>query len=92
MEASLAAKPIVATDVGGVTDIVIDGETGYIVPVNDSQQLAERVKELLQDKPKAAKMGDKGYKRAVSLFDFEANTKKLITAWETMIKPHGDKG
>ena len=92
MEASLAAKPIVATDVGGVTDIVIDGETGYIVPVNDSQQLAERVKELLQDKPKAAKMGDKGYKRAVSLFDFEANTKKLITAWEAMIKPHGDKG
>ncbi len=92
MEASLAAKPIVATDVGGVTDIVIDGETGYIVPVNDSQQLAERVKELLQDKPKAAKMGDKGYKRAVSLFDFEANTKKLITTWETMLKPHGDKG
>jgi len=92
MEASLAAKPIVATDVGGVNDIVVDGGTGYIVLVDDSQQLAERMKELLQDKQKATRMGDKGYRQAVSLFDFEANTKKLITAWETMIKPRGDKG
>jgi len=91
MEASLAAKPIVATDVGGATDIVIDGETGYIVPVNDSRQLAERMKELLQNPQKASKMGDKGYQRAVSIFDFEVNTRKLISAWETMTKPHKDK-
>ena len=85
MEASLAAKPIIATDVGGATDIIIDGETGYIVPVNDSQQLAKRIRELLQNPSKASQMGLKGYERALKLFDFEANTIKLIDAWKSLL-------
>jgi len=92
MEASLVAKPIVATDVGGAADIVVDGETGYLVPVNDDGQLAAKVKELLQNDRKAQQMGDKGYQRAANLFDFKANTEKLIVAWEAMIESEKDRG
>ena len=92
MEASLAARPIVATDVGGAPDIVVDGETGYLVPVDDDRQLATKMKELLQDDRKAQQMGDKGYQRANSLFDFKANTEKLIATWEAMIEPKKDRG
>jgi glycosyltransferase involved in cell wall biosynthesis len=92
MEASLAAKPIVATDVGGAPDIVVDGATGYLVPVNNDEQLAARVKELLQDDRKAQQMGAKGYQRAADLFDFKANTERLIATWEAMIEPNEDGG
>lgn len=91
MEASLAAKPIVATDVGGATDIVVDGETGYLVPVDAPQQLAGKMKKLLQNDQKAQQMGDKAYQRAGGLFDFKANTEKLIASWKAMIKSHKEK-
>jgi len=90
MEASLAAKPIVATDVGGAPDIVVDGETGYLVPVDDDGQLAAKMKELLQNDRKAQRMGTKGYQRAANLFDFKANTERLIATWAAMIEPKKD--
>ena len=49
MEAMALGLPCVATDVSGVRDIIEDGENGFIVPCNDKYQLAEKMKNLLQD-------------------------------------------
>lgn len=91
MEASLSAKPIVATDVGGAREAIVDNETGYIVEIANSEQMADRIQKLLESPQIARKMGLKGYRRALTLFGFEENVKKLITTWETMIKYHQDK-
>ncbi len=91
MEAMLSAKPIVATDVGGAREAIVDNETGYIVEIANSEQMADRIQKLLESPQIARKMGLKGYQRALTLFDFEENVKKLITTWETMIKYHQDK-
>jgi glycosyltransferase involved in cell wall biosynthesis len=60
LEYMAAARPVVVTDVGGAREAVIEGETGYIVPAGDDQQMAERMIELLSDPPRARAMGERG--------------------------------
>ena len=86
MEAAFAAKPIVATDVGGASDIIVDNETGYIVEVDNSEQMADRIARLLGNPEVAHQMGKKGYQRAISYYsDFEANAKKLVSVWKSLL-------
>ena len=51
------SKPVVATDLPGFREAINDGENGYLVPVNNSIELANRIIDILQDEPKAEKMG-----------------------------------
>jgi glycosyltransferase involved in cell wall biosynthesis len=55
-----AARPVVATDVGGAREAIVDGETGWIVPPRDDKALAERMVELLRDPERARAMGERG--------------------------------
>jgi glycosyltransferase involved in cell wall biosynthesis len=57
IEAAAAARPVVATAVGGVPDVVADGETGFVVPASDVRAFAERVTRLLADPELAARLG-----------------------------------
>ncbi len=60
MEAMAARRPVVATAVGGVAEIVADGVSGYVTPPGDAALLAERVQRLLADPQRAAAMGIAG--------------------------------
>jgi len=60
IEALAAGVPVVATAVGGVPDVVVDGETGYLVEAGDVKGLAEAIIELLRNPGKAREMGQKG--------------------------------
>jgi glycosyltransferase involved in cell wall biosynthesis len=60
LEYMAAARPVVVTDVGGAREAVIEGETGYIVPAGDDQQMSERMIELLRDPNRALVMGERG--------------------------------
>jgi glycosyltransferase involved in cell wall biosynthesis len=64
IEAQAAACPVVATMVGGVPDIVVDGKTGYLVPPDDAQVLAEAALKILENS-NSRKMGQAG-RQAVS--------------------------
>ncbi|MBI4572929.1 MAG: glycosyltransferase family 4 protein [candidate division NC10 bacterium] len=57
-------KPIVATRVGGVAELLGDGEAGLLVPARDSAALAEAIGTLLQDPARAAALGEAGRRRA----------------------------
>ena len=86
MEAAFAKKPIVATNVGGASDIIVDNETGYIVEVDNSEQMADRITKLLGNPEMAQQVGKKGYQRAISYYgDFEANVKKLVSVWKSLL-------
>jgi glycosyltransferase involved in cell wall biosynthesis len=60
MEAMAARRPVVATAVGGVAEIVADGVSGYVTPPGDAAALAERVQHVLLDPAAAARMGAAG--------------------------------
>lgn len=69
IEAGAAGKPVVAAAVGGVPDIVKNGETGILVPPGDSEEIARAVIELLKDEKKRHAMGRAAAEWARSSFD-----------------------
>jgi len=66
LEAMAAEKPVVATRVGSVKETVVDGKTGYLVAPDEAGGVAQRVVELLKDRPRAAAMGRAGRERVIA--------------------------
>lgn len=60
IEASAAGRPVVATNVGGVADVVIDGVNGYLVPLGDIASFSQRLSELIENFQKRCEFGLKG--------------------------------
>ncbi len=60
IEAAASGKPVVATDVGGVADVVRDGISGLLVGSRDPREFAQKVLELLKDQPRCEEMGGAG--------------------------------
>ena len=72
LEYMAAARPVVATDVGGAREAVLEGETGYIVKTEDFESMAQQIISLLRDPERARAMGTRGRKRVKELFSCEA--------------------
>jgi len=68
LEAALMARPVVASDVGGLREVVEDGVTGLLVPPESSDRLADAIEHLLTHPETAVKMGLAGRRRAVREF------------------------
>jgi glycosyltransferase involved in cell wall biosynthesis len=64
LEAMSCGKPVVATPVGGIPEALVDGETGLLVPPNDSEELAKAVVRVLGDRELAQRMAANGRQRA----------------------------
>lgn len=60
LEYMAAGRPVVATDVGGAREAIVHGETGYLVPPGDDQQMAEHITSLLLEPENARSMGESG--------------------------------
>jgi glycosyltransferase involved in cell wall biosynthesis len=69
LEAMAAGLAVVATDVGGVAEAVVHGETGLLVPPGDPHALAEALDLLLRDPDLRRRLGSSGRARAQRLFD-----------------------
>jgi glycosyltransferase involved in cell wall biosynthesis len=74
--------PVIATNGGGVPEIVQDGVTGLLVPMADAPAMAQAICRLLEDHGSARKMGILGRKRAVGHFTIERSTEKLMDVCE----------
>lgn len=68
IEAMALNKPVVATDVLGTQELVVDGETGYLTPLGDTQALVERMRRLAQDAELRARFGRAGAARVEEHF------------------------
>jgi glycosyltransferase involved in cell wall biosynthesis len=77
LETMAAAKPVIATDVGGNKEAVINGSTGYIVPPKDSIALGIKIKELMANTKKREQMGNSGRKRVEEMFPIERNIQEI---------------
>lgn len=73
IEAGAMGRPVVASDIGGVRELVVHGETGLLSPAGDSARLAEAVLMILRDGERARLMGEAGRKRAFALYHLEKN-------------------
>lgn len=78
IEAMAAERPVVATDIGGIPEVVNHGETGLLVPSGNPEALSNALIELLQNPKKAKEMGEKGRARVKEKF----TTKKMLSEIE----------
>lgn len=69
IEAMASGLPVVATSIRGCREVIVEGETGHLMPIKDPEALADRVQRLLGDRGAAQRMGEAGRQRAVELFD-----------------------
>jgi glycosyltransferase involved in cell wall biosynthesis len=86
MEASAMRRPVVASNVGGIPEVIIDGETGFLVPPKYPQAIAEKVIFLLKNPQIAREMGEKGYQRIKDNFTQERLAREYEKLYEELIK------
>lgn len=84
-EALAVEVPVVATDVGGVGQSVVDGETGLLVPPRDPAALAEAIARLLDDSEEATRLGRAGRKRVAELYDLSKMAKATERLYERVV-------
>ena len=84
-QAMAAGKPVVATRVGGVPEMVNDGESGFVVESEDETALAERMLTLLNDQELCLRMGARGHELALCRFDPEAVARQTVQAYRTAL-------
>jgi colanic acid/amylovoran biosynthesis glycosyltransferase len=77
MEAMAAGLPVVSTSVGGIPEMVIPNETGFLVQPGDVAALAGAIERLLDDTGLARRFGERGFQRASELFSIEKNVHEL---------------
>lgn len=84
LEAASMGKPIVATDVPGCREAVVDGENGYLVTVKDVDSLANTIDRLLADSSLRQKMGTYGRAKMIEEFDDQDVAKRTALIYQSM--------
>ena len=85
LEASACGRPIVASNVGGVPEVVLDGTTGILVPPKDPDKLAQAIIRLAGDADLREKMGKAGYKFVKQRYSWERSLDMMCHLYERLI-------
>ncbi len=85
LEYMSAAKPVVATRVGGASEAVFDGETGFLVESDDDETMAERLVELLRNPEKAERFGARGCQIVEEKFSLGAQLDKTLALYNELL-------
>jgi glycosyltransferase involved in cell wall biosynthesis len=86
LEASACGVPIVATNVGGTSEIIVDGETGILIPPGDPTALANAAIELLTNRNRSRQLGENARRRAEECFSIENAATNLAAVWKSVIE------
>lgn len=85
IEAEAMQVPVIATNVGGTSEAMINGKTGYLVNQGDVKEIEIKINLLLNDKNLAKQIGDNGKKFVIENFSWEITVKKFIENLKTCI-------
>ncbi|MBW7998242.1 MAG: glycosyltransferase family 4 protein [Candidatus Glassbacteria bacterium] len=87
IEALSYRKPVIASNVGGIVDIVKDGHTGLAVPEKDPAALAEAIARLMTDRELAGNLGNQGYDYVKKMFDWDRLTGQWLELYGRLTGP-----
>jgi glycosyltransferase involved in cell wall biosynthesis len=82
MEAAAMRLPVVASNIRGCREIVVDGESGILVPVRDASRLAEAITRLMEDRELRRRMGDRGREHICVNFDHRQVLERLAVFYD----------
>src|ERR1043166_8756315 len=85
LEYMAVGLPVVATDVGGVREAIVEGQTGFIVPAGDDAQMAARIIEVLGDDNRAREMGARGRGLVGDKFSSEHHLQNTLELYDEVL-------
>ncbi|MFN0141451.1 MAG: glycosyltransferase family 4 protein [Pyrinomonadaceae bacterium] len=85
LEYMAAGKPVVATNVGGAGEAIVDGTTGYLVASDDDEAMAKRLLEILGDEKRAEEMGDAGQRRIRENFSSDVQLEMTLRLYNELL-------
>ena len=85
-EAFFLHVPVVATNIGGIPELITDNVNGVLIPPNDEGRLLDAINSLLEDKEKAAKLADAGYEFVTKNLTWEVLLPRYIEFYENLVK------
>jgi len=88
IEAAAAARPVVATNVGGVASVVVDGRTGCLVPPSRPEALAAALRRLLDDPAERLRLGEAARAHAVRRFGDGRMVQETVDLYRTLLSRH----
>jgi len=77
LEAGICSKPVIASNIGGLNEAVVDGETGFLVDVRNPTLLAEAITKILSDNSLARRLGENARKRILENFTWDRISTKV---------------
>jgi len=86
LEAMASGKAVIATDIGGSRELIVNGKTGILVPLRNPEKMAEAIISLLKDIKKRQELGSNARHRAVELFDIKGCVKKFEALYESLLQ------
>jgi glycosyltransferase involved in cell wall biosynthesis len=89
LESMAAGVPVVATRVGGNSEVVEDGLTGLLVPARDSAERAGATGRLLENKILATSFGQAGMRRVTELFSMDRSVRQTEHLYERLLEAKG---
>jgi glycosyltransferase involved in cell wall biosynthesis len=87
VEAMACARPVIGANVGGIKSTVLDNETGYLVPPNDPEALADKLAILKRHPALAHQMGEAGLARARHAYTWRRVARALADCYERTLAP-----
>lgn len=91
MEALACEVPVVATDVGAVSEVVVDGESGYLVRPENPEELAQRINLLLSNEGLRHDLGASGRRQTIENFDVNICVERYTKAFESALMFRGGR-
>lgn len=85
VEASASGLPVIATCTGGLSDIVADQETGFLIPAGDVRSLSTHLRLLVENVELRRQMGEAAFRRAQSRFDAKKNAARLVEILQEIV-------
>ncbi len=85
-EAFFLHVPVIATNIGGIPELITDNVNGILVPSNDEKSLLDAINSLLEDKEKAAKLADAGFEFVTKNLTWEVLLPRYIEFYENLVK------
>ena len=86
IEAGAARRPVIATRVGGIPEVIVDGQTGFLVPPGDPKALADRTQRLVDSPETRAALGDAAHARVAAEFTARP-VRELERLYESLCTP-----
>ncbi|MBI5266114.1 MAG: glycosyltransferase [candidate division Zixibacteria bacterium] len=86
LEASVCARPVIATKVGGIPEVVRDGRTGVLVPAGEIEPLAEAIVRLAGDRNEMTRLGLAGYQFVKEKYRWEDNLDQMCDLYDRLIR------